>query len=346
MLLRLDSGNEVYLDGLCLETILSTFSARDLAILTRVCQTMRAPAQLAAHRSLQLLVHRLQSTLLRHCECGSWIFQLHEWEALAAANLVWLQADEKHTTLVVQGDQRLIKHAHDLSGHGNAATMSSRMPALRPSVINGHSAFEFDGSSVLKTRPFAEALPQPITIMVVARLRGDTTICDSLSPTSDRFELCHGYPSGWHPSPEICMTASGLDTPPRNSLRGSTRSTGEWHVYTAIYDHRRSEIYVDGYCEASGKSAGNNSLDGLSIGCDHTGVFYLSGSLAELRLFHCHMPSAQRVQTEAALAQRYGIQYSSQPSPPQTPRKSPSALSALSRFSCAPLSPLRTSGYA
>ena len=42
------------------------------------------------------------------------------------------------------------------------------------------------------------------------------------------------------------MTASGLDTPPRNSLRGSTRSTGEWHVYTAIYDHRRSEIYVDG----------------------------------------------------------------------------------------------------
>ena len=54
-----------------------------------------------------------------------------------------------------------------------------------------------------------------------------------------------------------------------------TRSTGEWHVYTAIFDHKRSEVYVDGYLEGSGKSAGSNGLDGLSIGCDHNGVFYL-----------------------------------------------------------------------
>lgn len=55
----------------------------------------------------------------------------------------------------------------------------------------------------------------------------------------------------------------------------STRSTGDWHIYTAIYDHRKSEVYVDGYCEGSGKSAGSNGLDGLSVGCDHNGVFYL-----------------------------------------------------------------------
>ena len=133
------------------------------------------------------------------------------------------------------------------------------------------------------------------------------------------------------------MTASGQDASPRHSLRGSTRGTGDWHIYTAIFDHRRSEIYVDGYCEASGKTAGGNGLDGLSIGCDHNGVFYLTGSLAELRLFHCHMPTPMRVQTEAALAQRYGIGYSSAPSP------SPSPVRSLSRFSCAPRSPARTS---
>ena len=94
------------------------------------------------------------------------------------------------------------------------------------------------------------------------------------------------------------MTASGQDASPRHSLRGSTRGTGDWHIYTAIFDHRRSEIYVDGYCEASGKSAGGNGLDGLSVGCDHNGVFYLTGSLAELRLYHCHMSSEQRVQAE------------------------------------------------
>ena len=133
------------------------------------------------------------------------------------------------------------------------------------------------------------------------------------------------------------MTASGQDSAPRNSLRGSTRGTGEWHIYTAIYDERKSEMFVDGYCEASAKNVGNNKLDGLSIGCDHNGVFFLTGSLTELRLYHCHMANAQRVQAEAALAHRYGIPYSSPPSPTPSPTKS------LSRFSCAPRSAARTS---
>ena len=60
--------------------------------------------------------------------------------------------------------------------------------------------------------------------------------------------------------------------------------------------------HVAGYCEASGKTVGGNGLDGLSVGCDHNGVFFLTGSLAELRLFHCHMPNAQRVQAEVRLA--------------------------------------------
>ena len=117
-----------------------------------------------------------------------------------------------------------------------------------------------------------------------------------------------------------------------------TRSTGDWHVYTAIFDHKKSEVYVDGYLEGSGKSAGSNGLDGLSIGCDHNGVFYLTGALAELRLFHCHIPNLQRIQTEAAVARRYGISYSCVPEPPLTPKGS-----GFSRFSCAPRSPLRTS---
>jgi hypothetical protein len=183
MQLILKSGVEIYLDGLILECILSTFAARDLAVLSQVCQTLRAPAQLSAHRTLIQLVRRLQATLLRHCERGSWIAQLRSWEALEAANLVWLQADEASTTLVDQDDERLVKRAHDLSGHDNSAAMSQRMPAFRKDAINGHPAFEFDGASVLRTKAFPQALPQPITIMVVARLRGDTTICDSLGPT-------------------------------------------------------------------------------------------------------------------------------------------------------------------
>lgn len=255
-----DSYHDVYLDGLVIETILSTFAARDLAVLSQVCQTMRAPAQLAAHRILVAVVRRMQSSLLRHCERGSWIAQLREWEALEASNLVWLQANDATAILVRPGgsDERAVKHLADMSGHGNAVSSLARMPIFRPNAVNGYAAIEFDGSSVLKTRPFKQPLPQPVTIMVVARARGDTTIFDSLSPEcaarslvprlrrslapppkcmqmrekcmhplgsaplgrSSRFELCHGYPTGWHPSPEICMTASGQDQSPRQSLRG------------------------------------------------------------------------------------------------------------------------------
>ena len=189
MLITLKSDQEFYLDGLIIENILSSFAARDLAVLSAVCSSLRAPAQLAARSTLISLAKRMQATLLRQCERGSWIAQLREWEALEATNLIWLQAEEKHTTLVKQGgpDDRfeglsLVKRAEDLSGHGHYASMHNRMPAFRPDAINGHACFEFDGASVLKTKQFAQTLPQPITIMVVAKARGDTTIFDSLTP--------------------------------------------------------------------------------------------------------------------------------------------------------------------
>ena len=92
-------------------------------------------------------------------------------------------------------------------------------------------------------------------------------------------------------------------------------------MYTAVFDHKKSEMYVDGNCEAFGKNVGSNSLDGLSLGCDHTGVFYLTGMIAELRLYNCHMPAAQRVQTEAALARRYSLEYTDAPSLPPSPTR-------------------------
>jgi len=318
------------------EAILLNLCAKELATVSTVCRALRTPAQQAAHRGLVKLVTKMQGILLSHCERGSWVSQLREWETVRASCVMWLQAEAANMVLVKQGEHRFVKRCADLSGNGNVASMYQRMPLFKPAVLNGRGTLEFDGASVLKTRPFAEPLQQPVTLVVVARARGDTTIVDSLGPNSSRFELCHGYPSGWHPSPEICMTASGHDSSPRHSLRGSTRGTGDWHVYTAIFDQRRSEVYVDGFCEATGKNVGTNVLDGLSIGCDHNGVFFLNGALAEIRVYHCHLPTAQRVQTEAALAARYGLGYS-------CATQAPAPTKAAARFSCAPRSSLRVS---
>jgi len=213
-----------------------------------VCRALRTPAQQAAHRGLVKLVTKMQGILLSHCERGSWVSQLREWETVRASCVMWLQAEAANMVLVKQGEHRFVKRCADLSGNGNVASMYQRMPLFKPAVLNGRGTLEFDGASVLKTRPFAEPLQQPVTLVVVARARGDTTIVDSLGPkcvrhprppslpcdalpphrltpwplicSSSRFELCHGYPSGWHPSPEICMTASGHDSSPRHSLRG------------------------------------------------------------------------------------------------------------------------------
>ena len=362
----------VYLDGLIVECILCNLRARDLATVSSVCRALQLPAAAAAHKQVLDLVARMECTLLRHCERGSWISQLKAWEAARAAVRMWLcAADPDHLVLTERDGDMVVKRAIDRSGRSNFATMHRNPPKFNPRAVNGLGAMEFAGGEVLKTLPFAQPLQQPITLVVVARARGDTTMVDSLTPVrrrppaqicarrailrnsaqfcawierwvlgrpltadlsrrrSGRFELCHGYPSGWHPSPEVCMTASGQDSAPRNSLRGSTRGTGEWHIYTAIYDERKSEMYVDGYCEANGKSVGSNKLDGLSIGCDHNGVFFLSGAIAELRLLHCHIPTAQRVQMEAALARRYGLSYSCAPTLPTAPAAGPRL------FSCA-----------
>ena len=166
-------------------------------------------------------------------------------------------------------------------------------------------AIDFTGRSVLATLPFSTPLPQPLTIMIVARARGDVTLVDSLTSRSSRFELCHGYPTAdaiSRSAPHVCMTAcaplprpaspplprpqppparaphpaspvlrrahrygSGETTPgPSHLLRGRTRATNAWHVYTAIYDGDKSELYVDGIREASGKAVGKGSLDGCA----------------------------------------------------------------------------------
>jgi len=330
MLLQLPSGAEFYLDGLVLETILLNLRAADLANVCLTCRALSQPAQAAARGAAQLLLTRLQTTRMREMERGSAIAQLLSWESVVGDNLVWLQAVEEAATIIVKDGQQYVQSAADLTGSGHGATMHLKPPVFRPNVLNGCAAFEFDGTCVLKTRPFAQPLPQPITLIVVAKARGDTTIIDALGPSSSRFELCHGYPTGWHPSPEICITASGHDAPPQRSLRGSTRGTGEWHIYTAVFDARRSELYVDGSCEATGKSVGGNRLDGLSIGCDHNGVFFLIGAIAEVRLFRCNLPAAARVAIELGLAHRYGLeaQYCHQP-PPEAP---PSPSRSRSRF--------------
>ena len=79
------------------------------------------------------------------------------------------------------------------------------------------------------------------------------------------------------------MTASGMgQSAPSQLLRGRPRANDAWHIYTAVYDGKSSELFVDGVREAGGKSVGSASLDGLRLGSDHTSTFFLNGAIAEV----------------------------------------------------------------
>jgi len=304
-----------WFDELIIETIMHNLQDSEaLARMARVCGPCRSAALAVGSRRLQGLLHRLQLAVPPWERSSPFLGGvLVRWERVVASNRLWIQATKTALTLE-RGEH--VRGCADLSGNGcHIKCHANSCPTFGTRALNGHGVIEFDGSSLLRSSPFAAPLEQPVTIIVVAKARGDTTIVDSHSPRSSRFELCHGYPTATpHAAgpPQVVMTADGVgDESPAKLLRGATRSTGSWHVYTAIFDGGRSEMFVDGRCEGSGKNVGTGPLDGLTIGCDHSGVFHLKGAVAELRLFHCHLQMDERSRTEAALALRYGLSHAS-----------------------------------
>ena len=321
--------------------LLGSRSGRGLWPFPRGAQGVRAherearlPIPLTANRAPPDCSQRQRVLPLRQCSftAKSWINQLGTWSSVEACNVLTLRADPKVLKLVQPAtvppwrggpSPMLVSRMSDVSGHGHDASVHALRPDRRPTfepdaLGEGIGAVVFNGGQVIETAPFATPLPQPLSIMVVARCNGDTTLCDSLSSSSPRFELCHGYPSNANVnaqpgSPAICMSAHGVGADaPTKLLRGTTRATNAWHVYTAVFDGDRSEMYVDGVREAGGRSIGSSSLDGLRIGCDHTSTFFLRGAIAELRIYSCHLSDGPRAQIEAALALRYGLK----PAPP------------------------------
>ena len=80
-----------------------------------------------------------------------------------------------------------------------------------------------------------------------------------------------------------------------------------WHVYCAVFDGERSELYVDGRCEARGVVPPEASLDGLTVGIDNERHYQLNGAIAQVRVLAGRLPEAHREALEASLARRYGL---------------------------------------
>lgn len=175
----------LWLDDLVLAEICrSASSPAHLARIAAICSPLKLAATRAARKRLHRLLERLEVALPSCAPEHSFpIVALMRWEAFEVSNVLWYRADELFISSVMGSSSRkYVKTWMDRSGHNLRATAvaDKGAPLFNACAINGHGALEFSGSSVLQSQPFSKPLPQPITIMVVARARGDTTIVDSL----------------------------------------------------------------------------------------------------------------------------------------------------------------------
>jgi len=151
--------------------------------------------------------------------------------------VVWLRAD---ACVSVDGEDNIVAWRDALGGKV-AALPASTLTAPRLLDNCGRRAVAF-GDKPSSARGLVLGGPglPPVAdgvMLVVAAVRGDSTVVDSSVP-GDRFELCHGYPTdGDRAHPRICFTATSLGDPPRHALWGNTRATGAWHVYTTVFGH-------------------------------------------------------------------------------------------------------------
>lgn len=328
-----DHGTDVlsgiYVSGDLLEVIVSTLDAKELAIVSKVSKATLHAAQAVASSSARALAESLGcvdrklaawspgAATERRLRC------LREWELTEEHNLWHLRAD-KHQTYSIGPSSSYPMPATTWKNHGHSSPFivipgagalpgSMDLQEATVSVQNGRHAIRFDHDTapVLSSASLRDdqsvLLQQPITVMVVADAQGDCTLFDNgfMRDMSRAFEFCHGYPSvgdADRDHPRICMHAGdGV------YLRGTTRSSTGWHVYSCIFDGANSELRVDGVLEASG-DAGSNGPSGFTVGRYRDMESWpLIGRLSEFRVFDHRLATHQREALEVSLARRYGL---------------------------------------
>lgn len=176
-------------------------------------------------------------------------------------------------------------------------------------------------ATYLQTSTLSRPVDQPVTVFLVGIAFDAATFVSGLD---SRFELCHDYcngPGGYDDRAFVSITAhpvadsSDSEDPAFHSVVTGTTQPGEWHVYSAVFNHGMSELFVDGVREGTSTNVGTGRLDGLTLGTDHRNEFALGsmfegslpGVIAELALFGTALNQRDRRRIEHHLMRRHGI---------------------------------------
>lgn len=239
-----------------------------------------------------------------------------ERKLLATAS-VWLSAG-----VGVETDAQGVKTWTDANGNvaRRYVTTSHVFQYVPPELgyVGRHPALAFRHGSEDVTGLVLEgiSLPQPFTLLVVANPDGDATMLSNSASQAMRIgddtwphvALCHGWSKRGNAHPRVVVTANGrgpdpLD-PPEKLVYGQTRDTKAWHVYTAVVDGPRSQVFVDGLLEGRG-DPGPNPLHGLTLGAQPLGQFGMRGDILEVWAWPGVVPAPDHQELAKALRAKY-----------------------------------------
>ncbi|HSU56655.1 MAG TPA: LamG-like jellyroll fold domain-containing protein, partial [Candidatus Dormibacteraeota bacterium] len=224
---------------------------------------------------------------------------------------VWLRADA--ITGLVDGAS--VQLWPDLSGNAHDATQST--PALRPAYlragINGLPVVHFNGANS-NYLAFPRPVQDDFTILCVFRssqgvgtgtafYQGAGLVNGEVPGVANDFGISlntNGFLLAGTGNPDTTIVSSpgGLnDGQPHLLTFTRTESTGAL------------SLYVDGALSGSA-NAGTQSLGSpnrLTLGCQQTLLFFLTGDIAEVKIFNSPLSSSARSAEENSLRQKYAI---------------------------------------
>lgn len=205
---------------------------------------------------------------------------------------IWLEADSGTSTTM---DGVAVSQWDDQSGNLRNAIQAtaSKQPLYKSGIINGKPVLRFDGSSDSLQVAFGATLAQPNTIFIVAAITSagaQDNLIDGLSG-SERNSL---------------FIDSGNYTMYAGSLFSLSAIDANTHILRMVFDGASSSFSIDGGSASSG-NAGTQSISGINICCENSGLRNIGADIAEIIIYDDLLTPAEIAQVQSYLSVKYGI---------------------------------------
>jgi hypothetical protein len=230
--------------------------------------------------------------------------------SLAVSLKAWFAADA--ITGLTSGAP--VSNWPDLSGNGANAmqTMASRQPVYIKNVINGLPIVRFN-SATSNVLFFARPVQDDFTILCLFRstqgfgsgnlfYQGAGLVNGEMPGTTTDFGTClfaNGQVCAGTGQPDVAVNSSpGFnDGKPHLMTFKRTESTGE------------VDLYLDGTFSGStaGSTASLQAPGQLALGAQQTLTYFLTGDIAEVKVFSTALGDTDRAHQEAYLQSKYGL---------------------------------------